>query len=405
MIFNKSKPVLFEIEKIKQHVDSLGSEKDKLNYFIDLREEYFLVCFCFNDEAISSYLYEMKLKHKYEYLPYNAESDIYQTHVSRSGYIRFLRLINDTLLPYVISELKKMVDNYEEEKSMITFDFPVFNFDISKVINYSDTLKENKIDYLEKILRDRAYYIKRECDKDLFLNYQYELSNDPFTIAIEKKMYDMKRYPELMSAVPPVEKRNKKSRKSIMKVKIDPGLCNFDIEKIREKVKSMNTPREQLLFVEYVRKEASHNKNNFNDENVYDELIKFLNIEISFYYKAVRMSSLPANVNIEAPLIKDPVRFHWQDDNTLIPYLIKLLYDEGFISPADWENRKEFIEQSFFKKNGGIFKANEVPAVEQGIELNKNSKPQKSFKDERVMKKLISKREEIKKRSEPRSKK
>ena len=215
----------------------------------------------------------------------------------------------------------------------------------------------------------------------------------------------MKRYPELMVTLSTKEMQNKKSKTTKMKVKLDPDLCNFDIEKIRKKLKSLNTPNEKLIYIEYVRKEAKHNKNNFSSENEFDELIKFLNIETGFYYKTLQLSSLSKGVNIENSSIKEPVRFHWQDDNTLIPYLIKLLYNEGFISPADWENRKEFIEQSFYKNEGDIFTAKEVASVEHGMKYNVGEKPRKSFKAERIVKKMKLKGEEIKNKPISKSKK
>ncbi|MCX6157795.1 MAG: hypothetical protein NTY74_07440 [Ignavibacteriae bacterium] len=87
------------------------------------------------------------------------------------------------------------------------------------------------------------------------------------------------------------------------------------------------------------------------------------------------------------------LKFRWQKENVLLPYLFEVLLDEGFISHSDYENRHDFIEQSFLKKNGKPFPSKESDQSELNYRSNSknNKKPRNAFKVDRVAEKLKAK--------------
>lgn len=99
----------------------------------------------------------------------------------------------------------------------------------------------------------------------------------------------------------------------------------------------------------------------------------------------------------------NPIRLHWQSDNILIPYLLERLFEENFINYSDYELRRDFIEQSFYKKSGGIFSAKEAGSAESNYKLNTESKPKNSHKVDRVIDDIKSKRDELTKKKVSRS--
>lgn len=86
---------------------------------------------------------------------------------------------------------------------------------------------------------------------------------------------------------------------------------------------------------------------------------------------------------------------------------MKRLFQEGFINSGDNELRKEFIEQSFYKKSGKIFSAKEVSSVESNIKANRknNYKPIKAHKVDRVIDDIKSERDKLSKMERTQTKK
>jgi len=150
----------------------------------------------------------------------------------------------------------------------------------------------------------------------------------------------------------------------------------------------------------HVRKEALQNRNLIQMKDPYESFFRYIDIEINFYKdkQKIENEAVKQKTTIESPDAKpqkDTIRLHWQSDDVLIPYLMEQLFQEGFINNSDFELRRDFIEQSFYKKNGSIYNAKEAGTAESNYKINKNEKPRNAHKVDRIIDNLISKREEI----------
>ncbi len=208
-----------------------------------------------------------------------------------------------------------------------------------------------------------------------------------------------------------------------------------DLSSTEEKLSFLNYLLDELIDISYHYKdvdiETVLNQNNLqtkytrrrylSDFETFDEdceykylknlligtVIPFIEKEI-MKYKNNQKINFSTTENIEIPDVNDkpneaiskkiifnPIRLHWQSDNILIPYLLERLFQEGFINNSDFELRRDFIEQSFYKKNGSIFSAKEAGSAESNYKLNTESKPKNSHKVDRAIVDLKSKRDEL----------
>ena len=156
---------MFDVSCIEKHISKLSNEK-KLEYILSLRDLCIDMCYHWDDKRIGSLIESTGLKHDYEPIPYFASMDLDQTHISRSLYIKFLRHLNDTLLPFLRKRIFELDPDIKEDTSKIIKDYPVFYFDYKMILDYSETLKEDKVAYLEWILSEYNYLRENRPDLD-----------------------------------------------------------------------------------------------------------------------------------------------------------------------------------------------------------------------------------------------
>ena len=385
-----TKNLVLEIDEIEKHLGTLGTDENKIKYLVYLRNEYFILCYNSNDRMIEMEISASVIK-KYERIPYLEMSDNEQTHISHSEFILLLRHIDKTLIPFVREELLKLDTDIKEETEVLTKDFEVFNFDIDKVLDHSNGLTEDRVLYLEAVKKDYEQYLEKSIEGDPFLNFSYELLNDPFIRNLDERIIAIKRYPnkvfpklvqeEVINEYPELFKR-------------EPLLFEFDINRIKDYAKGLNNPVEQIKYLEFVKKEAKQNSNLF-DEFEYLSFIHILDSEIDYYTKILKLPKMTSEKTIQIePVPKEIIKLHWQKDNVLLPYLFDVLFKEGFISETDLANRNKFIEQSFLKKNGKGFPAKEVVQTRNNYLTNEKTekKPRNAFMVDKIAKKLNAKK-------------
>ncbi|MFZ4591817.1 MAG: hypothetical protein ACOYN6_12520 [Ignavibacteria bacterium] len=388
-----TKNLVLEIDEIEKHLGTLGTDENKIKYLVYLRNEYFILCYNSNDRMIEMEISASVIK-KYERIPYLEMPDNEQTHISHSEFILLLRHIDGVLLPYVKEELIKVDKNIKEDLGIMKKDYEVFNFDLDKVLNHSNGLKEDRVLYLEAVKKDFVQYLEMIHKDDYSCHLNNDLSCSSFLNEIDKRIISLKRYPnkvfpklvqeEVINEYPELFKR-------------EPLLFEFDINRIKDYTKGLNNPIEQIRYMEFVKKEAKQNSNLF-DEFEYLSFIHILDSEIEFYTKILKLPKMTSDnsTKIESAH-KEIIKLHWQDDNSLVPYLIDLLHKEGLISKGDYENRKQFIEQTILKNNGEVFTVNEVSSYEHSFEyVNKKGGPRKRAKIDRVINEMKSKSLDIK---------
>ncbi|MFZ4592143.1 MAG: hypothetical protein ACOYN6_14160, partial [Ignavibacteria bacterium] len=308
-------PFTVDVEEIRKNINSLGTKEEKIKYLLSLRDDYCIHCYNAKDRAIENFRYSQDIENKFERIPYSENYDIEQTHISHSEFVLLLRHIDSISLPFVREELLKLDKDIKEESDILINDYELFGFDINKVLNHSNTLKEHRILYLQGVKTDYEEYFKMRYRNDFDIDVNYEIRNSVFLKEIDDRINAIKRCPN----------------------REFPNLT-------KEKVKNESS----------------------------------------------EITEKPETTN------KEIIKLHWQDDNSLVPYLFKLLYDEGLISSGDFEDRRQFIEQTILKKNGEIFTAKEVSAYESSYVLNKGDKPKKSAKVERVTIEMKSKSLDLK---------
>ena len=389
--------VTFDLEEIKKHLETLESKKDKMEYLLQLRTKYYFACYNSSDKMIESYISSQEDLVKYERIPYSRNADIYQTHISRSEFILLLRHIDSILIPFVNNELIKLDNNVEDVKGIMNKDYKIFDFNLNKIFEHSNTLKDNKILYLEAVKIDYKQFLDKIVEENPFTNFNYDFFQDDFNRNLDERINALKRYPEVEFPNFVEIADEKVIEKVTPKIFImEPTLFEFDIFRIKEHVKGINNSAGQIKYLEFVKKEAKQNSSYF-DEFEYLSFIQTIDSEIDFYTKIFNMPQIKIDNNVNAsPTLKENIKLHWQDDNSLVPYLFKLLLDEGFISGGDFADRKQFIEQSICKKNGEIFTAKEVASYESGMKVNKNGVPKKAEKVQRAISKLKAKSNELK---------
>ncbi|MCX6159341.1 MAG: hypothetical protein NTY74_15280 [Ignavibacteriae bacterium] len=383
--------LVFEIDEIEKNLGTMVTDEEKIKYLLDLRNHYIFFCYNLNDRAIRLEIHPSVIR-KYEFIPYSVTSDFEQTHISRSGFVLLLRHIDRELIPFVRAELFKLDKDIKEDLRIMTKDYNLFNFDLNKVLDHSNDLKEDKILYLEGVIKDYEQNLKEECDKDFGLNYYHELSNSEFVKGVKDRIIAWKKYPDIL--FPKLVKEEAKAENPEV-FKLDPILYEFKFYRIKEYTKGLNNPVEQIKYLEFVKKEAKQNTKYF-EEDEYIIFIRSLNSEIEFYTKILNISNINTD-NAVSSSNKEIIKLHWQDDNSLVPYLLDLLHKEGLISNGDYENRKQFIEQTILKNNGEVFTAKEVASYEYSFEnINTKGAPRKRAKVERISGELKVKSLDIK---------
>ncbi|MFA5011255.1 MAG: hypothetical protein WC644_04805 [Ignavibacteria bacterium] len=408
MITNPNIPVFFEINEIEDYLKSLPSNKLKLDYLKELYSEFIFVCYRVQDKNLGNYIKSKNLGHKFFPIPYIPSTDKYQTHISMSEYIKFLRLIDGKLLPFVRKEIKKLDKSFKENHSLIIKDYPVFNFNKEKILQYIDTLTIDKLGYIYFMIRNRTEYFHGLHSKKMTpQEIDILLNEDDLYSELKRLQYTLERFPERMNEKNILNTNTEKDEPELFK--IDKSLCRFDIIGIKEIAKNKGNSQDAIIYLMHVKKEALQNENLIPNGAI-QSLLRYLAIEIDFYKEKQKMeneSFAKQSSVAAAPLEpkKDTIRLHWQGDDVLLPYLMKQLFDEGFINSSDYELRRDFIEQSFYKKNKAIYSAKEAGTAESNYKLNKNNKPSKSHKVERVIDSLKSKRDELSEKKTPLSKK
>lgn len=411
MINNPDLPVFFEIDEIKNHLQSMPSNNLKLYYLKELYKEFVVICYNYSDKKIQNYLTGKEAGPKYYPIPYYASTDKYQTHISRSKYINLLRDIDRKLLPFVRKEILMIDESFEEDHSKIIKDYPVFDFNIEDIFKFIDTLKKDKVSYINLMIEKRIDYFNESYSRpDNWMERDKMIENDELLLELKKMYITFKRYPELIN-----EKHNvniKPVNEELDLFKNDKTLCGFDLDGIKKHAKKFKKTQDAILYLIRIRKEALQNKDLIPKKKINYSFFSNLTHELDYYNKKQILEddeiSKQSKSKTESSVTKiDPIRLHWQDDDTLIPYLMKRLFDEGFINNSDFELRKEFIEQSFYKKSGKIFTAKEVSTVESNTNSNtkNNYMPRKAHKVDRVIGDLKSKRDEITQKKTSRTKK
>ena len=400
MINNPDIPVFFEIEELENHIKSLPSNDLKLEYLINLYNEYVTVCYYFFEYQIKNYLNSKNLDKKYPSIIYYPSTDKYQTHISSSKYITFLQLIDKKLLPFVRKEIRKYNRSFKEDKSKLIKDYPFFGYDFKKIINFIHTLKSDKLSYIRQIFYKRFDYLLVENAGQENVELKHDIQNDELLNELRKMLITYERYPELLNQKNEMFINSDKDEPDLFKN--DKSLCGFKLSGIKEHAKKIKNTEDAILYLMRVRKEALQNRHLIPDKNINHSFFTNLDHELDYYNKkqkveneVISKQSISKTESSETQI--DPIRLHWQSDDTLIPYLMKRLFDEGFINNADYELRKDFIEQSFYKRSGKIFTSKEVSAVESNTKANRKSnyKPGKAHKVDRVIGDLKSKRDEI----------
>ena len=82
-----SEPFYVEIEEIREHINSLESKEDKVEYLTWLRYKYIFNCYNSNDDIIDFLISPNEIHKKYERIPYSERSDTEQTHISHSEFM------------------------------------------------------------------------------------------------------------------------------------------------------------------------------------------------------------------------------------------------------------------------------------------------------------------------------
>ena len=193
---------------------------------------------------------------------------------------------------------------------------------------------------------------------------------------ISNILVTLERYPELDQEI--IDDVKRKANKTPIVFRNDQSLCEFNINKIKERTQSETNSNNAIIYLLHVKKEAMQHPDLIPLTIGIERFFDNLEIEIDFYKEKQKIEStvnIPTSevISKQIPDNSILIRLHWQDDDTLIPYLMKRLFDEGFINNADYELRKDFIEQSFYKKSGKIFTSKEVSAVESNTKANRKS--------------------------------
>lgn len=400
-------PIYIKIEDIEDYCDDLVFKDEIIKYLIYLRDYLVKVCYRWNDDQIEDLINISNLSTKYERIPYYPVFGLNDTHISRSEYITFLRELDDVTVPFIRQKLLVLSPESKEDESKIIKNYPLFNFDYKHILDYSESLKKDKLEYLTWIL-DKYNYVHKINNYYPFHMHDFNgYIKDDFHIEVEKRISALKRYPNMKhEKYSDTNKILSESRSNKMNEYFNshPDLYWFTVGDIKKHAANLPHVADRIIYLEYVAKELQlHKEYEFPFE--IEDINLFLDLEIKYYKKIEPYKSQSITDNITPIHTKDPIRLHWQDDNALIPYLIKLLFDENFISISDLENRRDFIQQSFFKNNGKIFEASEVAVVEHNNNNNPSKKPSKAFKVERVIEKLKSKREELNQKPKRKTKK
>lgn len=403
-------PAFYEIEEINKYLNSLPTKERKLDYLKLLYEEYIYIAYNSSDTILKLYLRMESIDTKYPPIPYIEDIDVYQTHISRSKYIIFLKKIDEVLLPFVRNEIRKYDKSFTEDESKIIKDYPVFDFNTDEIIKFSHTLKKDKFSYLEWIRLKRMYYFKEVLYPKLRrAKVDEKIKRDELYQELTRMMITMKRHPESEKEIIMKNNNSPTDRKSELYWD-ENGFCEFSLNAIKENAKKEENTKSAVIYLLRIKKEAMQLKNLMAKSDYNKSFFSQLDIEISFYKEKQKIeneaiSIQPSDETSVSEPQKEPIRLHWQSDDVLIPYLMKSMFDEGFINNADFDARKDFIEQSFYKKSGKIFTAKEVSSVESNYDLNTDNKPRKAFKVERVINNMKAKRDEISKKKTSRAKK
>lgn len=229
----------------------------------------------------------------------------------------------------------------------------------------------------------------------------------------------------------------------------------LEVLDIKTFLNDLSSSEEKLSFLNFLEDEVTDISSHFTDDEIDSVLIRnelqdkykrrnyfgdfgfveyrydYLKQHLSYYvlpyikkefmkYNGNQNSSISLSGNIDSLKNDDksdkidsdnikfnPIRLHWQSDDTLIPYLMEQLFQAGFINVNDNDLRRKFIEQSFYKRNGDIFTAKEVSSVESNIKSNRRNKykPKKANIVDRVIDDIKSKRDELSKKRTSRTKK
>ena len=356
---------------------------------------------------------------------------------------------NKTLPDFCVNKVKEFQEITVKSDEINYYNWGIpSNYD--KIISLLDSEKSSYEDYLLKLkefqrdIQKQLNIVSRifdhyECNYNLVNNKEKELNliYDSCKIAMKK----------INLLIESTEKRiiNKENNSKY------PLL--LEVLDIKTFLNELSSSEEKLLFLNFLEDEVTDISSHFRDDEIeavlirndlqdkykrrdyfgdfgfteqrYDYLKQYLTYSVLPYIKKEFMkyngnqnSTIPFSENIESlknddksdivvsDIIKcDPIRLHWQSDNILIPYLLERLFQEGFINNSDFELRRDFIEQSFYKNKGSVFSAKEAGSAESNYKLNTDSKPKNSHKVDRVIVDLKSKRDELSKKKTSRSKK
>lgn len=393
-------PVYLEISEIESHINSIKSEKNKIDFLLSIREELIHLCYHVSDKKIDKYLEDYNIISRFPKILYNPSNDIYQTHISGSEHILLLKHIDSVLLPWVREYITKLDSSIKENTSGIIKDYKIFDFDIVKVIDYANQLQEDKINYLFWIMDQYAdyyyviYQVQVSDSENNVEKVREVIRRSPFCIKIYSCINALRRHPEII--LPNVhEEERLKSIQFISSFYFndEPLVFEFNFKRIKGHLNSLKDKNEKISYLEYVKKEAKQNKLYFVNNDKLIDLLENIEIEIEYID---RVPNIPISVKpqiVNNPKMNHLIKFRWQKDNVLLPYLFEVLLDEGFISQSDYEDRHKFIEQSFLKKNGKPFTAKETDQSEVNYHSNTktNKKPRNAFKVDRIAEKLKSK--------------
>ena len=395
----------FQISEIEKYLDTLKKD-EKIEYLISLRDSLIDVCYHTSDKDLKYLLDNPLFSDKSESIPYYKSTDFEQTHISRSVYINFLRYIDGTLLPFVRNNLKKLDKNIKEDIGKIIKDYPVFDFNHEEVLDFSETLKHDKIAYLEWILKEYINLCENRPDLDPYYDYDNQYQGSLFKEEITKRIAAIKRYPKMTfkkfaDKKTEIEKQKETPLMNKVESKKDPILFEFNFEKIKEHLKSFKNPSDTIFYLEFIKKEAKHFQDSFIPGKLYLDLINSLDIEIEFYSKKLTKTSKSLlaiekndSIDIKNKYGKDDnlpqnniIKMRWKKENVLLPYLFKVLFEEGFISETDYKMRHKFIEQSFNRKNGlpFTFKISDQTESNYKTNIKTNHKPKNAFMIDKVI--------------------
>lgn len=310
---NNSIPIIYSIEEIKNHLVSLPEKEQKVEYLIKLYNIFIKICYNLSDNEIKRFLISQNIIDKFPEIPYLESADYYQTHISGSKYIKFLKLIDEQLLPFIRTEIIKHDNSFEEDDSAITSNLSVFNYDHSKVLEYSNKLGKLKLNYLSWILNKRYKYFADNYERRMsMISYKRLIANDSFLNEISKRISVLQRYPELEKDILEEEEANAASVPSLFIN--DETLCGFDINKIKIRAKQMPSSEESLIYLLHVKKEALQNQELMPHTGKKAAFIDLLDIEIKFYESKNKienktrideLASKPAEKNVEVSVKVD----------------------------------------------------------------------------------------------------